>query len=95
MALFLVTPLTDNASTILQALKEVDGLDFFELQESSGFLISDTGTTQEISNKIGLTHPDEEHERKLGPALVTRVSSYYGIGSTLMWEWMQSRLERS
>jgi hypothetical protein len=98
MAIFQVTPLSNNFNEIKEALESKKGseaeIDFFELQNSAGFLISDSGTTEEVSIKMGLISPDT-NERPLGSGLVVRVSGYYGIGQTLMWEWLKSRMEKS
>lgn len=98
MAIFLVTPLSNNLELIKAALNaqksETREVDYFELQNGAGLLYADSGTTLEVSNKIGITQP-EASVKPLGAALVTRVSSYYGIGSTIMWEWMKSRMEQS
>lgn len=93
MAVFLVTPLSDNFDVLHQALKE-RALDFYVVQNKAGFLVSETGTSEEVSHKIGISEPDGS-SGALGSALVTRVSSYFGRGSTGMWEWIQSRMERS
>lgn len=98
MAIFQLTPLSNNFEEIKKALEakkgQPDEIDFFELQNSAGFLISDGGTTEEVSIKIGLINP-ETNERPLGSGLVVRVPGYYGIGQTLMWEWLKSRIEKS
>lgn len=97
MAIFLVTPLANNFNeikTVMDAKKgTADEIDFFELQNAAGFVVSENGTTEEVSHKIGIT--TEGNDKPLGSALITRVSSYYGIGSTLMWEWLKSRMEKS
>ncbi len=98
MAIFQLTPLSNNFDEIKTELESLKGtpreVDFFELQNSAGFLISDSGTTEEVSIKIGLVDP-ETNERRLGSGLVVRVPGYYGIGQTLMWEWLKSRMEKS
>lgn len=93
MAIFLVTPLAQNFERLRSALDEKE-MDYFPLQTDAGLLVADTGTSAEVSNKIGVTVQDSS-ERPLGAALITRVPSYYGIGQTLMWEWIKSRMEQS
>lgn len=93
MAIFLVTPLADNYTAIKETLEQ-QSLDFLELQSAMGFLVYDTGTSFELSNKLGITN-QETGRGVLGSALVTLVGSYYGMGNTYMWEWIKSRLERS
>ncbi|MBL5979065.1 hypothetical protein JAO85_17435 [Comamonas sp. NyZ500] len=99
MAIFLVTPLANNVQAIKSAMQATQhpetgpAVDFYELQNGAGFLVSDSGTTEEICLKIGILDRDS-NEKPLGSAMVTRVSSYYGIGPTVMWEWMKSRMEK-
>lgn len=92
MAIFLVTPLANNFETIRTALDEKQ-IDHYTLKSDAGFLVAASGTSEELSNRIGITSA-EGNSLSLGTALVTRVSSYYGIGPTLMWEWLKSRMEQ-
>lgn len=92
MAVFLVTPLSQNFEELHRRLVELS-MDFYVLQGNAGFLVSDSGTSQELSNKIGISSHDDSPP-DLGAALVTRVSTYFGRGFTGMWEWIQSRMER-
>ena len=93
MAIFQVTPLADNYTAIKEAL-EAHQLDYLELQNTMGFLVSFHETSFELSNKLGITNT-ETGRGELGSALVTLVGSYYGMGNTYMWEWIKSRLERN
>jgi len=85
-------PLADNYSSIEESIEE-KGLDMYQVQSQKGFLVSFSGTSIELSHKLGIT--GEEGPGQLGPALVVVISSYYGRASTTMWEWMKSRMERS
>ena len=68
--------------------------DYYPLTNNAGWLIEHKGTTVELSAVIGITGKQPGEKPKLGSALVTPVSSYYGIGPSDMWEWLKSRLER-
>lgn len=94
MALFLVTPLASNHGQISQEIADAV-LDSLPLQSDAGFLVSFSGTTEELCKVIGVTTDDPQTPTRTGPALVTTVMTYYGRGNTSMWEWMKSRLERN
>lgn len=88
MAIFLVVP-TAKPAEIKNALdhKHRDGvLDFRELPHGE-FLVSFKGTSEELSNIIGIS------DASSGLGIVVRVDSYYGRASTDIWEWIKSRLE--
>lgn len=96
MAVFLVTPLSTNHELLRAAISsKFQAADFYELQAGAGWLVSAPGTTVEVSNHIGITGQAEGQPALLGSALVTNVSSYYGRGPTIMWEWIKTRLERA
>ena len=94
MAIFLVTPLSNNAAQVAAAIaKALPAEDVYEVQNRAGWLVSHSGTTVELSNLIGITSADKEVKPTLGSAMVTSVGSYFGMGSTAMWEWLKSRIE--
>lgn len=94
MPIFLVTPLAKNYSPIRQAVAEkVSAGEWMELQNQAGLLVSFKGTSVELSNLIGITHPEHGKPSTTGSAMVTTVNSYYGRGPTDMWEWLKTRFE--
>lgn len=94
MPVFLVTPLSSNADQIGAAIKGVFAPEnCYELQARAGWLVSHPGTSLEVSNAVGITSPDNSGKPALGSAMVTLVGSYYGRGSTTMWEWLKTRFE--
>ena len=96
MSIFLVSPLASNADQIGMALKKVlPKEDIYEIQGRTGWFVNYEGTTVELSNLIGITSADREIKPTLGSGMVTSVGSYYGMGSTAMWEWLKSRIEGS
>lgn len=96
MAIYLVTPLSSNHDQLGQALHRVAPVpgDVLELQHRAGYLVSYAGTSVELSHQLGITSPEKgAPPSDIGPALVTAVSSYYGLGSTAMWEWLKVKIE--
>lgn len=94
MPVYLVTPLGHNADQVGTAVRaKVAPEDRFELQNRAGWLIRHRGTSVEVSNDIGITSADQTAPSGLGSVMVTSVGSYYGRGSTTMWEWLQTRFE--
>lgn len=91
MAIYLVTPLSENFNALRDALTGA-GLDFFEVQNTSGLLVQADMTAVELSQKLGVT----AENRTPGPnglALIVRVGSYYGRGSGTMWDWLKVKME--
>ena len=94
MAIYLVTPLSSNFDQLGQALREVvPANDSHELQHRAGYLVSFQGTSVELSNKLGITSEDPAAAPPMGSTIVTSVGSYYGRGSTAMWEWLKVKIE--
>ena len=94
MGIFLITPLGHNADRIGEAVREnIAEIDRYELQSRAGWFIKFSGTTVELSNKLGLSGQAKGVPSPLGSALVTSLLSYYGRGPTDMWEWLKTRFE--
>jgi hypothetical protein len=86
MAIFVIVPIS-NALGIeksLEELKTAQKLDFMKLP-TSGYVVSFSGTAQELSNVSGIS------EGTSGTGLVTAASSYYGRAPTNIWDWIKSR----
>lgn len=94
MPIYLVTPLEGNADRVARAIASHADLDSMEMQNKTGYLISFKGTTVELSNKLGITVPNNPASNTVGSAVVTSVTSYFGRGPTAMWEWLKTRIER-
>lgn len=52
------------------------------------YLVSDTGTAIDVSNKVGITPGAEA-----GSAIVFEVGSYYGRANPAIWSWVKSNWE--
>lgn len=86
MAIFVIVPIS-NAHGIEKTLEEqkaLEKLDFMKLP-TSGFVVSFSGTAQELSSISGVS------EGASGTGLVAAVSSYYGRAPTNIWDWIKSR----
>ena len=94
MAVYLITPLAQNADKVRDCLKQnLDPSDVYELQSAAGWLVSYKGTSVELSNQIGITSPTGKPDNGPGSTMVTSIGSYYGMGSTAMWEGLKTRFE--
>jgi hypothetical protein len=94
MPIYLITPLANNAQAIGRAVREhIHADDAYELQTNSGWLVAFKGTSVELCNLIGITPATGTAAQAIGSAMVTSIGSYYGRGSTLMWEWLKTRFE--
>lgn len=86
MAIFFVLP-TGESDPIQKALQDKQSMgmvDFTKLPKN-GFVVSYSGTTQELSNLLGVT------DGSSAPGVVVAISSYYGRAPTTLWEWIKSR----
>jgi hypothetical protein len=61
---------------------------FFKLAENQWF-VSDTVTSREVSDKIGITALDDNARTAEG--VVLSVSNYWGHTNKQLWEWLLSR----
>lgn len=88
MAMFMIVPINNPAGIEVQlsTLKASNGLDFIKLPVS-GFMVSYHGTSQELSNLLGIT------EGASGTGVVASISSYYGRAPTDIWDWVKTRWE--
>lgn len=95
MGIFLIVPLGRNADRLATAVSEKfpEPTSKHPLQNDAGWLISYNGTTSELSNFIGITGQPTGEPSVIGSAIVTPVPSYFGRGSTDMWEWLKARFE--
>jgi hypothetical protein len=88
MAIFLIVPIADPhlIERALESLRAGGKLDFLQLPES-GFAVSYSGTTEELSTLAGIS------EGTSGTGVVAAISSYYGRAPTNIWDWIKSRWE--
>lgn len=88
MAIFSIIPQSGPNGEFLQdALYKAFG-DTKCLTLGNGcWLVSASGTAQDISTQIGLT------EGAVGSAIVLEVSSYYGRANPAIWSWIKTNWE--
>lgn len=96
MPVYQVTPLSQNHAQIGVAVKTKIGPDdYYELQSQAGWLVVFGGTSIDLSHALGITNPaGGKPEPGIGSAMVVNIGSYFGLGSTAMWEWLKTRFER-
>ena len=95
MPIYLATPLTPTSDGLNKAVEEtIAQEDRYPLQNERGWLIKFPGTTVELCNHIGLTGQAPGESSPVGSAIVVPVHSYYGRGSTDMWEWIATRMDQ-
>jgi hypothetical protein len=95
MAIFLLTPLGNNAEALGAAMLKhfPESTQHYQLQNDAGWFVVFNGTTLELSNFVGITGQPQGTPSEVGSTLVTPLTSYYGRGSTDMWEWLKVRFE--
>jgi hypothetical protein len=94
--IYLITPLAGNFDRLGEAIKRhiPEERDRYALQNKAGWLVSYAGTSVELSHLLEITSANrDEPPGGLGSAMVTSIGSYFGRGSTPMWEWLKTRFE--
>lgn len=87
MGMFIVVP-QKSGETILEAIKRELPNDYYVLTSGES-LVSFSGTTKELSDRLGITSGES------GTGLVLSITNYYGRAPTDIWEWMKVKMERS
>lgn len=94
MAIYLVTPLTDNYQKLKDVIaREIPEADYYCVQNQAGFFVRSPLTAMELAFLLNISTPDRS-PTDMGAAMVTTVNSYYGRASTAMWDWLKTRMER-
>lgn len=97
MPVFLVVPLTSGAVAPLnEAVQKAfeSEADRKPLPDNRGWLVRFSGTSQEVSNKIGITGQKDGEKAVIPSAIVTAIGGYFGRAPTDVWEWIKSRMEQ-
>jgi hypothetical protein len=93
MAIFAVLlPIPQPA--LAQAITSAFPNDHLRINDTQ-WLISATGTTIEVSSKLGIYDAKEPERPVVGNAIVLAVSSYFGRAPATIWEWIKTKLEAS
>lgn len=91
MAIFVVLfpePRPQLAEKIVQEFAE----GHFKLGELQ-WIISSSLSIIELTAKLGIYDTKEPTSPSLGGAVVFSVSSYYGLGPTILWDWLRAKQE--
>ncbi len=87
MTIFVIVQQNSDVPNSLQAaIKAAYPNDTYDLGGNS-WLISDSITAVEVSNKIGITNGEA------GSALVVEAASYYGRANPAIWSWIKTKWE--
>ena len=93
MPVFVVVPLAVDVTPLEKAVTQaIAATDRHKLQNERGWLVSFNGTSQELSDYIGITGKSDVPRSHTGSALVAPISSYYGRGKNDMWEWLSLKM---
>ena len=57
--------------------------------ENNEYLVSAAGSAKEVSDKLGIS------DGNTGPAIVFRMSSYFGRAPGEIWEWIKLKAEQA
>jgi hypothetical protein len=91
MAIFVVLPKTPEArSAIAPAIESLFPNDNL-LMESGAWLLSAPGTTEDISNRMGITGTSSNGSLSV---IVFAIAGYHGRAPNTVWEWLKEKMER-
>jgi hypothetical protein len=68
------------------------GADALSVNETQ-WLVSASGTTQDITKRLGIFDPENPNATPTGSAIVFATSGYFGRAPTNIWEWLKVKLE--
>ena len=77
---------------LAEKLESVFKTDTLKVTETQ-WLVSDIGTAQEISAKLGIYDPGNPTMPPVGEAIVFTTSGYFGRAPANIWEWLKVKLE--
>jgi hypothetical protein len=60
---------------------------------STQWLVSAKGTAKQVSDTLGVSA--KEKEDRMGSAVILAISSYWGVASTELWDWIKAKMEES
>jgi hypothetical protein len=90
MTIFVVLTTHPNAA-LATRIRSAYPNDHYVLSESQ-WLISTSGTTIDLSNKLGVVDPNNP-SATIGNAVIFATSSYYGRAPQPVWDWLKAKLE--
>lgn len=94
MPIYQVTSLAPTTEKVDAAVRtHIEEANRYQLPNNAGWFVNFKGTTIELSNAIELTGQAPNVPSPVGSTLITSITSYYGRGSSDMWEWLKTRFE--
>lgn len=96
MPIYVIIPLTHEPDLLAETISQkIETTDRYTLPEGHGWLINYKGTTVELTSFLGIAGTDPAHPpEQFMPAFVSPVPTYYGLGSSDIWEWLATRASR-
>ena len=94
--LFLVFSLESNPAKQQELKNAIEGQvhkDNWRQLNELVWAVSFSGTSIELSEKLGISGSRSTPDSNLGSAMVTAVSTYWGRAPTDVWEWVKQRME--
>jgi hypothetical protein len=89
MTVFLVLQQSGlNSQKLSEAVAKAYPNDTYALG-NNGWIVSGTGTAQEVSDKIGISGGEN------GSGIVVEIASYYGRTNPAVWSWIKNKWEGS
>jgi hypothetical protein len=84
MTIFAIITQPGSAASLEAAIDVAYPNAKYAIDGGHGWLISATGTPQEISNKLGITDGSN------GAAIVLEIAAYHGRANPNIWSWIKS-----
>ncbi|WP_146187727.1 hypothetical protein [Limnohabitans sp. T6-5] len=95
MPIFVVISLAKDTgplnAAVVSAIPEADR---HQLVNDRGWLVRFDGTSTGLSGHLEITGQSEGEKSRVGAALVTPISAYYGRGPNDMWEWLSVKFSQ-
>jgi hypothetical protein len=86
-SIFVVFRVT-NAAALEAALKNVFPENYL-IVGNGEYLVSAIGSAKDVSDRLGIS------SGPVGPAIVFKMSNYFGRASTDIWEWIKVKAEQT
>ncbi|MCK1706135.1 hypothetical protein IVA86_33220 [Bradyrhizobium sp. 146] len=93
MPIFVLLPQNEAAQGQLRAAVLREFPDAHKPIANQNWLVAGKGTAQDISAKLGITHPKDAAAPSIGTVMVLEVGSYYGRAPSDIWDWVKAKWE--
>jgi hypothetical protein len=93
MTIFVLVMPTPQPVLAARILSDFNGNSFPLTVDQTQWLISASGTAQEICAKLGMYDPANPNAAPTGLGIVFASAGYFGRGPSNVWEWIRVKLE--